>query len=173
MILVEAAAERSEEAWVLEVHAALDHEGLVLRLTFDRPVREALYLAGGAPVSGRLRAVLYLDADDDRATGLDQGPRDLRTGADQRLEVGVVSVGEDPEEKRKASAVVSASLFSLAPDGRRRSLWQGDDAASPRELSVHGEWIEIRLPPARPSVRVGARLILAFGDRSWDGRLTP
>src|SRR5260370_24124024 len=51
------------EAQVLEVHAALDKGDLVLRLTFDRPVHAAIYLPGRVPVSARLRAGLFLDAD--------------------------------------------------------------------------------------------------------------
>jgi hypothetical protein len=57
-----------------------------------------MYAANGAPVSGRLRAVLYVDADDNPKTGLAAGPKDPRTGADRRLEVGVIAVGADPDE---------------------------------------------------------------------------
>jgi hypothetical protein len=173
VIATEAEADRGPEARIVEVHAALDRGDLVLRLTLDRPVQEALYLPTGEPVSGRLRAVLYLDADGDRATGLDQGPRDLRTGADYRLEVGVVALGEDKDEKLPAQALVTAFLASLAPDGRRRSLWRGDDAATPDRVSVRGEWVELRLPGALVPLRPGARLILTDGERSWDGRIGP
>lgn len=170
VIVAEAPAEASVEARVTEVHAAVDAAGLALRFTFDRPVKEAIYRPDGAPVSGRLWVVLYLDADDDRTTGLDAGPRDLRTGADERLEVGVVAVGEDAEEKRSASAVVTAALFSLAPDGRRRTLWRGDNSATPASVSAHHDWVEVRLP-ALAAVKPRARLILAAGDRASDGRL--
>jgi hypothetical protein len=168
------AAEPKGEARVLEVHAALDGGELALRLTLDRPVSEALYLPDGTPVSGRLRAVLYLDADGDRTTGLAAGPSDLRTGADARLELGVVSLAPDPEESDPAekvapAAVVTASLHALLPDGRRRALWRADDQAAPGRVSVHGEYVELRLPAEHsPSGR--ARLILA-GDEVRDGRL--
>ena len=65
----------------IEVHAARDRDDLVLRFGFDRPVRGLLTLADGTPVSGRLTAVLYIDADDDVRTGLELNRPDLRTGA--------------------------------------------------------------------------------------------
>ena len=83
-------------------------------------------------MSGRLRATLYLDRDGERATGLAEGPADLRTGADLRLEVGVVAVGEDPEEKRAASALSPRTLVALAPDGRRKTLWRDRRRQEPR-----------------------------------------
>jgi len=173
VIATETAPSQGVEAQVLEVHGALDQGELVLRFTFDRPVRDATYLPGGAPVSGRLRTVLYVDADGDRATGWDLGPNDFRTGADYRLEVGVVALGEDEDEKLPAQALVTAFVAALGRDGRRKSLWRGDDAASPRQVSVRGEWVEVRLPPLEVAVKGGARLILTAGDRVWDGRLRP
>jgi len=160
------------EAAVTEVHAALDKGSLVLRFTFDRPVRDAILLPDGSPVSGRLRAVVYLDLDDDRRTGADLGPLDLRTGADRRLEVGVLSVGEDFEERREAAAVITATLAALSPRARRRTLWRGDDSATPRRVSARGEWVEVKLPPD-PAVRPGCRIVLVDGDRTGDGRLRP
>src|SRR5262245_7373427 len=73
VIAVEAAAAESVEAQVTEVHAAREKDGVVLRFTFDRPVASALYLPDRTPVSGRLRATLYVDADDDRRTGWSAG----------------------------------------------------------------------------------------------------
>ena len=171
VIVTEPVSPAGEDAQVQEVHAARDGADIVLRFTLDRPVRQALYLPGGAPVSGRLRAVLYLDLDGDRATGLDQGPRDLRTGADERLEIGVLAIGEDPEEKRPASALVTAVLASLTADGRRRIVWRTDDSARPRQLALSGEWVEVRLPGAQARLRPGARVIFSQGEKTWDGRL--
>jgi hypothetical protein len=172
--VVSASAERrpGDEAAVNEVHAALDEGSLVLRFTFDRPVREAIYLPDGSPVSGRLRVVVYLDVDDDRATGADLGALDLRTGADRRLEVGVLSIGEDADEKREAAAAVTASLAALSREARRRTLWRGDDRATPRRVSARGEWVEVKLPPD-PAIRPGTRIVLAAGERTADGRLRP
>src|SRR5262245_6024547 len=150
----------------------MDESGWLLRFTFDRPVRQATYLADGQPVSGRLRAVLYVDADDDRATGLAQGAEDPRTGADRRIEVGVLTLGADPEEKREAAAVVTASLVQLRPDGRQRVVWRGDDSDGTR-VSAHGEWVEVRIPADRVGLGPAARLILAGGSRTWEGRLSP
>lgn len=161
------------EAQIEEVHAVMVEGDLLLRLTFDRPVHDALYLPGGEPVSGRLRAALYLDVDGDRASGLDEGPRDLRTGADLRIDVGVVALAEDKEEKLPATALVTASLAALSPEGRRRSLWRADDSARPHDVSGHGDWVEVRVPGALAPVRPGARLILVVGERSWDARLAP
>jgi hypothetical protein len=159
------------DARVTELHAAIDPRGLVVRFTFDREARSAMQLPDGTPVSGRLRAVLYLDADDDRQTGLSQGPLDPRTGAERRLEVGVVSVGEDAEEQRKASAVLTATLSSLDREGRRKTLWRADGDGSPSEVSAHGEWVEVRLPPAILAPTPPIRMILAAGDRTFEGRL--
>ncbi len=172
VIATEAEPGQGVEAQVLEVHAALDEGALVLRFTFDRPVQDAIYLPGGVPVSGRLRAVVYIDADADRATGWDLGPGDLRTGAEYRLEVGVVALGADEEEKLPAQALVTAFLASLGRDGRRKSVWRGDDAAAPERISVHGEWIELKLP-GEITVKEGARVVLTAGDRVWDGRVRP
>jgi hypothetical protein len=170
VISVELPAARGEAARVAEVHAARDRGDLLLRFSFDRPVREALHLPDGSPVSGRLRAVLYLDADDQPGTGLDEGPESLRTGADQRLELGVVAVGADAAEKRAAAVVVTAVLHGLTPEARRRELWRADDATAPRAVSAHGDWVELRLPaPPAPRGR-SVRLVLVDGDAAWVGR---
>jgi hypothetical protein len=171
--LVEAEpAERPDpDARVLAVHAAFDRGDLVLRLTFDRPVREAVSLPDGRPVSGRLRAVLYLDTDDNRRTGYQAGPDDLTTGSELRLEVGAITVGEDPEEQRPAESLLSATLVSLSTEGRRRTVWRVDDQAEPGRLSRRGEWVELRLPAELAQARSGARLILAEAGRSMAGRL--
>lgn len=164
------AGREAAEARVAELHAAREGDSLVLRFSFDRPVREALYLPGRGPVSGRLRAALYVDRDDDRTTGLAGGEKDLRTGCELRLELGVVSVGADPGEKLDARAVVTAVLYALAPDGRRRLLWQRDDDAHARDVSAHGEWVELRVPADRLGIAGPARLVLAAGSQTWEGR---
>ena len=172
LVTVEAAtAAAPTDAQVTELHAAADPRGLVVRFSFDREVRSAMQLPDGTPVSGRLRAVLYLDTDDDRGTGLSQGPLDPRTGAERRLEIGVVSVGEDPEENRKASAVLTATLSSLDREGRRKTLWRGDAEGSPNDVSAHGEWVEVRLPPTIVEPNPPIRMVIAAGDRSFEGRL--
>ena len=171
VIAVEEAPTGGVEAQIQELHAALDKGALVVRFTFDRSVREATHLPDGAPVSGRLRATLFIDRDADRATGLDQGPDDLRTGADLRLEVGVVALGEDAEEHRPAMAVVTITLASLSRDGRRQTLWRADDSeGGSRQVRTSGEWLEIRLP-ADAGVLPAARLVLSVGSRALDGRL--
>jgi hypothetical protein len=173
LIATDAGSPEGVEAKVAEVHAARDAGTLVLRFSFDRPVREALQLSDGTPVSGRLHAILYLDTDDDRGTGLQQGPRDLRSGAEHRLELGVESIGADAEEKRAARALVSVSLYALGADGRRRAVWRADAAGAPRSVSAHGEWVELRIPEAVLALGPHPRLILAAGDQVWDGRLAP
>jgi hypothetical protein len=166
------AAAESVAARVASVHAALDGADLVLRFTFDRPVREALRLSGGAPVSGRLNALLDVDVDDDRASGLAAGASDLRTGADRRFELGTRYLGADEAEGRATSAVeVTAQLFSLARDGRRRSLWRQDDSGDGRSLSWHGDAIELRVPETLLRLAPRARFILSEGGQAWDGRL--
>lgn len=160
------------EAAVVSVHAALDGPDLVVRFTFDRPVQRAIYGADGAPVSGRLRAILYVDADDDRKTGLAAAANDPRSGADRRLEVGVVAVGADPEENVGASAVVTASLSDLAGK-RRRSRWRGDTAATPRQVVTGARWVEVRLLAERGPFKRTSRLVLAEDDVFLEGRLRP
>jgi hypothetical protein len=165
-----AAGSEPGPARVVEVHASRDGDWLRLRFAFDRRVAESLYQPDGTPVSGRLSATLYFDRDDDRASGLTGRADDGRTGAELRLELGVLSVGADPEEKLEARAVVTAALYSLAPDGRRRQLWQRDDAANPDDVSAHGEFVELRLPLERAGLGGPARLILAVESRTWEGR---
>lgn len=166
------AASGGVEAKVVEVRGAIDKEELVLRFDLDRAVRSALYLEDGTPVSGRVRAVLYVDADDDPRTGFDAGPNDFRTGADDRLDVGSVSIAGDPEENRQASVIVAATFYSLTREGRRRTLWRGDTEAEPTRVSAHGEWVEVRLPSEAFHPGQKARLILATEDAVRAGRLT-
>jgi hypothetical protein len=161
----------SNEARVAEVHAARDGGDLLVRLTFDRPVRTALHLPNGTPVSGRLRASLDLDTDDDRRTGFAGGAKDLRTGAELRLELGAIAMGADPDEKRPASALVAATLFGLTPEGRRRTLWRGDDTAAPRRISAHDDAVEVRIPATLAKAGPRIRLILTDAEGAWDGRL--
>jgi len=161
-----------KEAAVSTVHAALDGAALVVRFTFDRPVQRALYGEDGAPVSGRLRAVLYVDADGDRKTGLAAGPEDPRAGADRRLEVGVVAVGANPEENLGASAVVTASLSDLQGK-RRRARWRGDAGATPGQVLTGGTWVEVRLPAERGPWKRTCRLVLAEGERFLEAGLGP
>jgi hypothetical protein len=168
-----AEGEGSGPARVVEVHAALDAGSLLLRFSFDRRVRESLYQPDGTPVSGRLSAALYLDRDDDRGSGLAGTADDGRTGADLRFELGVLSLGADPDEKIEARAIVTTALYALAPDGKRRQLWQRDDASHPQEVSAHGEWVEVRLPRDRVGIAGPARLILAVGSKTWEGRFAP
>jgi hypothetical protein len=173
VIAVSPAPSGGTEAQVTEVHAAVERNDLFLRFTFDRGVRDALYAKDGQPVSGRLRATLYLDADGDRKTGLDQGPADLRTGAEARLDVGVVSMGEDPDEKRPARALVTATLVGLTAEGRRRTLWRADDEASPQQVSAHGDVVEVRVPATAIRLLPRARFVLSSVEKVWDGWLTP
>lgn len=166
----EAAASPGAVAQALELHAARDGKHLVLRVSFDRPVREALRLADGTPVSGRLTAVVYVDADDDRRTGVQQGGGDLRTGAERRLELGAVAVGADPEEGRAAAALVSATLHALTREGRRRTLWRADDK-DPGRLRYYADAVELRLPFDDIGNVGSLRLVLVSGDDARDGRL--
>jgi hypothetical protein len=160
------------EAQVEEVAAVVAEGSLILRLTFDRPLQEALYLEDGAPVSGRLRATVYLDADADRTTGLDEGPMDLRTGADYRLDVGVLAMGADPSEKRPAQALLTVALV-VVQSGRRKTIWRADDSSHPDAVSLYGESLDVRLPAGAVSPKAGARVILSSGGRSRDGRYRP
>jgi hypothetical protein len=161
-------------AAVTEVHSALcDNGDLVLRLTFDRAVYGALHLADGTPVSGRLQAVLYLDGDGDRSTGLDAGAWDLRTGADRRLTIGVLSLGEDQAEGRAASALIVVALSAVEGDFFERLLWRADDEAQPDNVSWRGEWLELRLPASQIEVGRLGRVVLAQGGRTEGGRLIP
>ena len=68
-IVIHAAAGAGIAARVTEIHGIVDEGDLVLRVSFDRAVSDALYLPSGAPVSGRLRAALYVDGDVNRSTG--------------------------------------------------------------------------------------------------------
>jgi hypothetical protein len=68
---------------------------------------------------------------------------------------------------------VTASLSSLGRDGRRHRVWTGDDAKNAREVSAHGEFVEVRLATQFLGPLSGARLILASDEGIWDGRLRP
>jgi hypothetical protein len=172
-LLTLAPEKASAAASVVEIRGAVDGGDLVLRFDLDRPVHDALYLKDGTPISGRLRAVVYLDVDDDPATGFEARPDDFRKGADLRVDLGSVSIAPDPEEKREADVIVAATLYSLTREGRRRTLWRGDDEADPTRVSAHGEWVEIRLPPAAVPRGPAARLILSTDAGVSAGRLAP
>ncbi len=163
----------ASEAVLREVHTAVVDGDLLLRLTFDRPIQECLYLPGGVPVTGRLRAVLYFDTDNRVATGLAAGADDARSGAERRLEVGVVALGEDPEEKRAAAALVLATLSAVSAPFFQEVLWRADDEASPGAVSWRGEWLELRLPGATLALGPQTRLIVSQGGRASVGRVTP
>jgi hypothetical protein len=173
VIAVEPREPATVEAAVTQVQAAAQADELFLRFTFDRPVSEAIRLPDGAPVSGRLRVLLYVDADDDARTGWDLGAWDQRTGSERKLEVGVIALGADPEEQREASAIVIATAYELTADGRQQNLWQTDDAAQPATLSLHGQWLELRVPIAVLGLGPRAsRLVLVQSDQAFAGRLT-
>lgn len=172
VVVVELQRGQGTAAQVEEVHAAVDKGALVVRVTFDRPVASVLRLPDGAPVSGRLSAVLYVDADGDRASGFDAGGTDARTGADYSLEIGVLALGEDPDEGRKAQSLITASLYSLEGK-RRRSVWRGDEESKPGAISTQGDWLDVRLPQGLVPMKPGARLAVASAGKSWDGRINP
>jgi len=163
-------ATKTEEALVLELHAANDKGDLVMRFSFDRPVREALWLPDGTPVSGRLKAVVYIDTDDDRRTGTQEGASDLRTGAERRIELSALAMGEDAEEHRAATALVAATLHGLTQEGRRRTLWRADSEL-PNRVSVRGEFVELRVPADRVGADARCRFVLVSGGDVRDGRL--
>jgi hypothetical protein len=172
VVVVELKRGEGTAAQVEEVHAAVDKGALVVRVTFDRPVAGVRQLPDGTPVSGRLGAVLYVDADGDRSSGFDAGSTDVRTGADFSLELGVLALGEDADEGRKAQSLITASLYSLAGK-RRRSIWRGDEEAKPEAISTQGDWLDVRLPPGLVPLKAGARLAVASAGKSWDGRINP
>lgn len=171
LISTAAGDKTSAAANLVEVHAAQDARGLIVRLTFDRPVRDALFLPDGTPVSGRLRAVLYCDADGERSTGWDAGEADLRRGAEWRLEIGTLAMGAEPEEHTAAQALVTASLVALERDGRQRPLWSADHQSAPRQISFRDTWLELRIPREHWQPASRARLILSTGDTFLDGRI--
>jgi hypothetical protein len=170
VVAFDAGEPAGDAARILELHAAREPGFLVLRLSFDRPVADALRLPDGTPVSGRLKAVLYLDTDDDRATGSQHGAADLRTGAERRLELGAVAMGADPEEGRAASVIVSATLHALTREGRRRTLWTGDDE-DPARLRRYGDAVEVRIPDDSVGNVGPLRLVVVSEDGARDGRL--
>ncbi len=170
LVMMKEPATRSEEAVVLELHAAPDQGDLVMRFSFDRPVREALWLPDGTPVSGRLKAVVYIDTDDDRRTGTQEGASDLRTGAERRIELSALAMGEDAEEHRAATALVAATLHGLTQEGRRRTLWRADSEL-PNRVSVRAEFVELRVPADRVGADARCRFILVSGGDVRDGRL--
>jgi len=170
VIVAEGPRASGPHASVVEVHAAVDGGVLRLRLTLDRPVKDVLYLPDGAPVSGRLRAALLFDTDDDRATGLDEGPADLRTGADRRLDVEAIAIAADPDEKRPGQGMFAATLRALTRDGRRRVLWRGDDAGAGGVTSA-GRVVEVALPLAHVPLKERARVVLDNGRRTWAGQI--
>ena len=160
-------------AQVTEVHGVVDRNDFIVRFSFDRPVRDALYLPSGAPVSGRLRAVLYVDADRDRDTGWAVAPGDARAGADFRVDLGVLALGADPGEGITAQAIVTVSLFELTHDNRQRNLWRGDHSANPERVSIRGDAVELRLPGELMHVVTTARVTLIVDADAFDGYLEP
>ncbi len=172
-IVTAAAVGEGVAARVTEVHGVVDRNDLILRLSYDRLIRDALYLPSGAPVSGRLRAALYVDGDEDLRTGWAVTAGDARGGADYRVDVGVLALGADPDEGIEAQAIVTVSLFELTPEGRQRNLWRGDHLANPERLSIRGDAVEIRLPGEMMPVASTARLTLIVEAEAFEGRLTP
>ena len=162
-----------EIARVVEIHAALDRGDLVIRLTLDRPVRDATHLPDGAPVSGRLQARIYLDLDGDPATGQAGSSADSRTGTERLIELATLYVGEDEEQLRPAEARVIVAIDALDEAGRRSPLWSAEHVASPDRVSMRGEWVELRLPERHAPVAERSRFVYATGLEVFEGRFRP
>jgi hypothetical protein len=159
-IIAERPGEAGLAAFVTEVHVAPLDRDVFVRFSFDRAVSEAIHLPDGTPVSGRLRAVLYWDLDEDTRTGLDAGRNDPRTGAERRLEIGVVALGEDAQEKRRAQALVMATLYGLTADFAQEVLWRTDDERPGGALSWYRDSVEVRLPAALFGRNPAGRVVL-------------
>lgn len=172
-IVTQVAPGEGMAARVTEVHGVVDGGELVLKVSFDRPVNDALYLPSGAPVSGRLRAAVYVDADAERVTGWRAAPGDPRAGAEYRIDLGVLALGADPSEGIAAQALVTVSAFALTANERQRSLWRADHSASPDRVSIRGDAVELRLPGEMLEVTATARLALVVGDEGFEGSLKP
>lgn len=172
-IVTHAAPGEGIAARVIEVHGIVDEGDLVLRVSFDRAVSDALHLPSGAPVSGRLRAALYVDGDVNRSTGWVAEPGDPRAGADYRIDLGVLALGADPDEGIEAQALVTVSAFALTSNGRQRLLWQADHGASPDQVSIRGDAVEMRILRDVVSVALRTRLALVVGEEGFEGSLGP
>ena len=172
-IVTPAAAREGVAARVTEIHGVVDDGDLVLRISFDRAVGDALHLASGAPVSGRLRAALYVDGDVDRFTGWVAEPGDPRAGADYRIDLGVLALGADPDEGIEAQALVTVSLFALTRQGRQRGLWRTDHGASPDRVSIRGDAVEVRVPGDTVSVLPTSRISMVVDEKGLEGSLAP
>jgi len=172
-IIAERPSEAGPEAFVTEVHVEVVERDVFVRFSFDRAVRDAIELPGGAPVSGRLRALLYWDLDDDTRTGLDAGRSDPRTGAERKLEIGVVALGEDAQEKRRAQALVMATLYGLKSDFAQEVLWRTDDERSDGALSWHADSVEVRLPAALFGHKPAGRVVLTQLGGASVGHVAP
>ena len=160
-------------ARVTEIHGVVDEGDLVLRVSFDRAVSDVLYLASGAPVSGRLRAAVYVDGDVNRSTGWVAERGDPRAGADYRIDLGVLALGADPGEGILAEALVTVSAVALTPQGRQRELWRTDHSASPGLVSIRGDAVEMRVPADAVSVVPTARLAVVVDEKGFEGSLRP
>lgn len=157
------------------VHAARDGANLLLKISYDRPVSEGLYRPDGTPVSGRLRALLYLDCDSDRKSGLEGRDDDARVGAERLIELVVMALGADAEERLPARALITVGAYEVLAGGERKATWQADEDTEPRVIALHGQSVELRLPAALCLCGPRARLIVAqtgeFGSGLFDARL--
>jgi len=163
-----------EVARIETIHGAIDSGDLVLRFDLDRPVEAGTHLPDGTPVSGRLQARLYVDADADTATGLGgEAATDRRVGADRLILLSTVYMGEDEEEQRPARALVRIAIDSVDHDGRRATLWARDHLGAPDRIVLHDDWIEVRLPVFQVGVGEGSRFVYAVGSAIREGRLRP
>jgi hypothetical protein len=157
------------------VHLAREGAYLLIKISYDRPVSQALHLPDGTPVSGRLRAHLYVDCDATRTTGLTGANDDARVGSERLIELAVMALGADPEEHLSARALVTVGVYELLPGGERKSSWQVDEDTEPKAVAVHGQSVELRLPAAMCLCGPRARLVLAqageFGNGVFDAIL--
>jgi len=86
--------------------------------------------------------------------------------------LGVDRVGADDDFfELGGDSLLAATLVSLSPEGRRRTVWRADDQAEPGRLSRHGEWVELRLPADLVQAGPGTRLVLAQAPRPLAARL--
>ena len=85
----------------------------------------------------------------------------------------MLALGADPDEGVDAQALVTVSAFALTSNGRQRVLWRTDHGASPDQVSIRGDAVEMRIPRDVVSVVLRSRLALVVGEEGFEGSLGP
>jgi hypothetical protein len=106
-------------------------------------------------------ATLFVDADDDKGTGLKLGKEPPETGAD--LALTIQGVDRDAEGASPAQVKVKLRLLpQTAGDNVGETLWEGSSIETPERVKVNGTKVVVMLDTSDPRLPHTPRMRLVY-----------